>query len=684
MLTTSSFSFGFYLAFHGINDRVLREGISKLFSTVCPTISMPHTTPLAMLTPAAPPTPTQQIAPFSTAAARLSDGNNSGKGGRGARQLHVEELRLAFVSRFFNRHSVGLLLRNLMRQLQGSYLQIGTDRWVQISVGVFYLARCAEMGAEHHESAAGAGRRSCRSTNTMKRTFAARNINGSMPSFQSFRQADKDNTDTDDVEEFIRQSTQSGQFYHSQQNHFQCLPSHVGKACKDDVEQLAHADNKPVSSGHNATAQRHENSGGGWYEEVPGDIAAARASIVRWSPHVAIFTEIGMDSVAYFLAHSRVAPIQLAWWGHPDTSGMDSIDYFLSLDSEVKEGGDHYSEQMVRLSGLGTSFLRPREGPHWDRWGDVKPEAGHLWSNEAKVLASLYQHTRKSSASDSSGHNLSSGNTYTGPVYVCVQALFKVHPHFVDAIVSILEQELHSNIIFIWPHKDFKPATAWDIWSSNRGTGAETASDKEDSNGGGDGHRHPFFANRTKTQMNRIGDNWGIQTAHHFHTSIVRKGLCPHDENVDHCLESFLERVQFIARMGRQQLLAIARSATAVLDTFPFGGGVTSLQTLAMGAALVTLPSHFLSGRLTLGMYKELNLGPSLDCCVASNATHYASLSLRLARDPEYRRKVRRRTMEESHRLFENEESVEEWRQFLQLLGIGSLSSSSFGGGEGS
>ena len=43
-----------------------------------------------------------------------------------------------------------------------------------------------------------------------------------------------------------------------------------------------------------------------------------------------------------------------------------------------------------------------------------------------------------------------------------------------------------------------------------------------------------------------------------------------------------------------------------VLDTFPFGGGVTSLQTLAMGAPLVTLPSRFLRGRLTLALYRQM------------------------------------------------------------------------------
>jgi protein O-GlcNAc transferase len=110
------------------------------------------------------------------------------------------------------------------------------------------------------------------------------------------------------------------------------------------------------------------------------------------------------------------------------------------------------------------------------------------------------------------------------------------------------------------------------------------------------------------------------------------------------------------------------RSATAVLDSFPFGGGVTSLQTFAMGAALVTLPSTFLSGRLTFSMYKELGLAPDLRCCVAANITHYVDISLRLARDPAHRRQVRSQILERSHRLFESKEALEEWGRFLQML----------------
>ncbi len=47
---------------------------------------------------------------------------------------------------------------------------------------------------------------------------------------------------------------------------------------------------------------------------------------------------------------------QAAWWGHPITTGIsDTIDYFISLDTEVTSAGDsHYSEQLVRMRGVNT------------------------------------------------------------------------------------------------------------------------------------------------------------------------------------------------------------------------------------------------------------------------------------------------------------------------------------------
>ncbi len=69
--------------------------------------------------------------------------------------------------------------------------------------------------------------------------------------------------------------------------------------------------------------------------------------------HVLIFPEIGMDPTTVRLASLRLAPIQCTSWGHPDTSGLPTVDYYLSSDlMEPEDADDHYTEKLVRLPNL--------------------------------------------------------------------------------------------------------------------------------------------------------------------------------------------------------------------------------------------------------------------------------------------------------------------------------------------
>jgi protein O-GlcNAc transferase len=73
--------------------------------------------------------------------------------------------------------------------------------------------------------------------------------------------------------------------------------------------------------------------------------------------HVLLIPEIGMDATTMQLAALHLAPVQATSWGHPQTSGMPTIDAFLSSDlMEPADGDRHYTERLVRLPGL--SFRR--------------------------------------------------------------------------------------------------------------------------------------------------------------------------------------------------------------------------------------------------------------------------------------------------------------------------------------
>src|SRR5258708_7744448 len=53
-------------------------------------------------------------------------------------------------------------------------------------------------------------------------------------------------------------------------------------------------------------------------------------SISALSPAVLIYPAIGMDILTLQLASLRLAPRQITTWGHPETSGLPTIDLYLS------------------------------------------------------------------------------------------------------------------------------------------------------------------------------------------------------------------------------------------------------------------------------------------------------------------------------------------------------------------
>jgi predicted O-linked N-acetylglucosamine transferase (SPINDLY family) len=70
-----------------------------------------------------------------------------------------------------------------------------------------------------------------------------------------------------------------------------------------------------------------------------------------------VYPELGMDPQSMMTAGLRLAPIQCVGWGHPVTSGLKSIDYWLSSDlMEPDNAQNHYSEKLVRLPNLANSY----------------------------------------------------------------------------------------------------------------------------------------------------------------------------------------------------------------------------------------------------------------------------------------------------------------------------------------
>ena len=98
---------------------------------------------------------------------------------------------------------------------------------------------------------------------------------------------------------------------------------------------------------------------------LPADLPGARRAVAGAKLDVLVYAELGeVDPFIYSLAFSRLAPVQAKFWGHFGTSGLSSLDYYLTADAFTPErwgggrgggggGGeaddDHHEGELVRL-----------------------------------------------------------------------------------------------------------------------------------------------------------------------------------------------------------------------------------------------------------------------------------------------------------------------------------------------
>jgi predicted O-linked N-acetylglucosamine transferase (SPINDLY family) len=96
------------------------------------------------------------------------------------------------------------------------------------------------------------------------------------------------------------------------------------------------------------------------YLPLPPRLDNAAALIDQAAFDMLYYWEVGSDAQNYFLPFSRLAPVQCTGWGCPVTSGIPTIEYYLSSDLlETDTGQAHYTETLVRLPSLPTCYQRP-------------------------------------------------------------------------------------------------------------------------------------------------------------------------------------------------------------------------------------------------------------------------------------------------------------------------------------
>jgi protein O-GlcNAc transferase len=143
------------------------------------------------------------------------------------------------------------------------------------------------------------------------------------------------------------------------------------------------------------------------------DLIAARERIAALELDVLIYPEIGMDALTYYLAHTRLARAQWTTLGHPCTSGLETVDAYLSYDALEPAGSERlYSERLIRI-----------------------PE-GSIYPDYPSVELPQRLRSRKEL-----------GLTENAPLLICPQSLFKIMPQFDEALRRILDETPNAQIL---------------------------------------------------------------------------------------------------------------------------------------------------------------------------------------------------------------------------------------------
>ncbi|WP_254033875.1 tetratricopeptide repeat protein [Planktothrix agardhii] len=100
------------------------------------------------------------------------------------------------------------------------------------------------------------------------------------------------------------------------------------------------------------------------FYHIPNNLEAVAEQILKDKLHILVYPEIGMNPPTMELAALRLAPIQCTAWGHPVTSGLPTIDYFLSSQlMEPENPQEHYSETLILLPNIGVAYPKPQDIP---------------------------------------------------------------------------------------------------------------------------------------------------------------------------------------------------------------------------------------------------------------------------------------------------------------------------------
>jgi protein O-GlcNAc transferase len=290
-----------------------------------------------------------------------------------------------------------------------------------------------------------------------------------------------------------------------------------------------------------------------------------RQEILADAPHVLIYPGQLMDRISVQLAGQRLAPVQCNSWGHPETSGMSTLDYFLGSDlMEPPDAQQHYTEKLVRLPNL-SIYYEPTdmEVPNMSR-GELglRSDATVFWSG---------------------------------------QSLFKYLPQFDLVFPSIAKEASNCQFVFI----QFEGAAR--------------------------------ISELFKERLDRAFAAFGLCAA----------GYCV-----------------FLPRISPEQFVGAIGQCDVVLDSLPWSGGNSTLESLSHNLPIVTMESGLMRGRHSAAILRMMGITET----ITDTVEDYIATAVRVANDPNERRALSRRVADNKRRLYRDRKCIAALENFIDCV----------------
>jgi len=287
---------------------------------------------------------------------------------------------------------------------------------------------------------------------------------------------------------------------------------------------------------------------------------------------ILIFLDPIMDITRYILACFRIVPIQIATSGHPDTSGLASIDYYVSSSVFEKNGTNNYVEKLVLFDSLNMYYYNPEKFLNYSIQDMLR-------ACNKKDLRAMF--------------NFPDCN-----IYAITCPAIKISPQFEIMISKILLNDKNGVIIMT-----------------------------EDANS--------FYFKNMIERFNRT----------------IPADIC--------------DRIFTVPFITNQDLFyKYIYCADVVLDPFPFGGLISTIDIFTCGRVVITLPGEKLYGRFTSGIYKY-NWKMIESYLVAENMDDYVKKAIQLAKDKVLRATIENAILESLPNIFEDTKTIDDWCNFL-------------------